>query len=368
MASEARVFCSYSRRDSDFIRRLATDLRSAGLPLWLDQLDITAGERWDRSIQDALTSADRLLVVLSPDSVASDNVMDEVSYALEEGKAVIPVLLRQCEIPFRLRRLQFIDFTQDYNAGLQDLRNCLQSGPVKGAAPTVSKAVGESARSAADSASTRTKRSPVVVAVVLAAIAIVGLGFAAREFFPGNSKDSDRPVVSEGETAKRPKCNPSVKPFEIELYAAGSDCHVVPDLRELEPAARSNQWTIDIAKTTENNPLIWGYQTGNNWSARITAHFEVRRPGPYTFYVTIADSDAAWLKIGDATLLRTGCTRTPDVKTFSETVDLDAGFHKLELLYGDDGWWDALQLQYSGPDTEDQVKVLAPPAAIYCES
>jgi len=58
------------------------------------------------------------LVVLSPAAVDSHNVMDEVSFALEERKTLLPVLHRRCDIPFRLRRVQYIDFTNDYSAGL----------------------------------------------------------------------------------------------------------------------------------------------------------------------------------------------------------------------------------------------------------
>lgn len=47
--------------------------------------------------------------------------MDEVSFALEEKKQTIPVLYRSCKVPFRLRRMQYIDFTVDYNSGLTQL-------------------------------------------------------------------------------------------------------------------------------------------------------------------------------------------------------------------------------------------------------
>ena len=66
-----------------------------------------------------------MIVVLSPKSVASNNVMDEVSYALEENKLVIPVLHKDCNIPFRLRRVQRIDFTADYDTGFSDLMRAL---------------------------------------------------------------------------------------------------------------------------------------------------------------------------------------------------------------------------------------------------
>ncbi|NIV92430.1 hypothetical protein GWN42_06400 [candidate division KSB1 bacterium] len=51
------------------------------------------------------------MVILSPTSVASENVMDEVGFALEEKKRIFPVLYRRCKIPFRIRRIQRSDFT-----------------------------------------------------------------------------------------------------------------------------------------------------------------------------------------------------------------------------------------------------------------
>jgi len=122
-----KVFFSYSRADSDFVLQLATDLRSAGVDLWIDQLDIAAGERWDRAIEDALGAAPCLLVVLSPASVASNNVMDEVSLAFDERKKIVPVLARECTIPFRLRRLQHIDFTTNFDRGLESVLKALNA-------------------------------------------------------------------------------------------------------------------------------------------------------------------------------------------------------------------------------------------------
>jgi len=43
----ADTFFSYARDDSEFVLKLATELREQGINLWLDQLDIEAGERWD---------------------------------------------------------------------------------------------------------------------------------------------------------------------------------------------------------------------------------------------------------------------------------------------------------------------------------
>ena len=82
------AFLSYARKDAEFALRLAKDLRAGGAAVWMDQLDIKPSERWDRAVEEALAKCPQLLVILSPDAVASVNVMDEVSLALEEAKTI----------------------------------------------------------------------------------------------------------------------------------------------------------------------------------------------------------------------------------------------------------------------------------------
>lgn len=113
------VFCSYAREDAQFALRLASDLRNAGLEVWIDQLDIKPGEHWDSAVEGALKRCPAFLVVLSPRSVVSRNVMDEVHYAIEEGKKILPIMHEQCDLPFRLRRLQYIEFNREYGSGLR---------------------------------------------------------------------------------------------------------------------------------------------------------------------------------------------------------------------------------------------------------
>jgi hypothetical protein len=52
-----------------------------------------------------------------------------LSFALESGKKIIPVLLEDCLAPFRLRRLQRIDFTKDYQAGFKQLLAAFDFAP-----------------------------------------------------------------------------------------------------------------------------------------------------------------------------------------------------------------------------------------------
>jgi TPR repeat protein len=115
------AFISYSREDSEFAFRLAQDLRAAGANVWLDQLDISPGRPWDNAIEDALMGAPQMLIILSPSSAKSDNVRNEISFALDQGKIIVPVLYKDCVVPLRLQRSQRIDFRADYAAGLAHL-------------------------------------------------------------------------------------------------------------------------------------------------------------------------------------------------------------------------------------------------------
>jgi hypothetical protein len=123
---EIKYFFSYVRKDSEFVLKLAKELRASGVNVWLDQLDISGGQRWDHAVEGALATCQGMIAVLTPESLVSNNVMDEVSYALEEGKLVVPILLRSCTIPFRLRRVQYIDFTADYDTGFAQLLRALR--------------------------------------------------------------------------------------------------------------------------------------------------------------------------------------------------------------------------------------------------
>jgi hypothetical protein len=120
-----KIFFSYSRTDADFALRLALDLKKEGFDVWIDQEDIRAGSEWDLEIEKALATCDCLLFIQSEKSVASSNVLDEVYYALEQNKRVIPVLIDKCQTPFRINRLQRISFIEDYETGLANLKDNL---------------------------------------------------------------------------------------------------------------------------------------------------------------------------------------------------------------------------------------------------
>ena len=124
-------FLSYARADEGAALRFANDLMAGGVSVWVDQYDIRPSQHWDRAVEAAVRSCEGLIVVLSPRSVASPNVADEVSVAIDDKKDLIPILIEPCVLPLRMTRMQFIDATRDYEAAL---RRCLAA--IAGNAPT----------------------------------------------------------------------------------------------------------------------------------------------------------------------------------------------------------------------------------------
>jgi len=94
----------------------------------LDGIDIRPSEHWDRAIERAVKGCRGLVVILSPRSVASDNVADEISYAIDSGKSVLPVKIEACNLPLRLTRKQVVDATGSYDRALQQCLDALMGG------------------------------------------------------------------------------------------------------------------------------------------------------------------------------------------------------------------------------------------------
>jgi hypothetical protein len=121
-------FLSYSRADEEFAVRWANDLQALGVAIWVDRFNIRPSEHWDRAIERAIRACQKMVVILSPRSVASENVADEISLAIDAGKSVIPVMIEPCSLPLRLTRRHLIDVAAGYDAALQQCFAEIDSG------------------------------------------------------------------------------------------------------------------------------------------------------------------------------------------------------------------------------------------------
>ena len=128
MEKQRRTFLSYSRANKEFALKLARELKSEGFAVWLDLLDIPPGARWDVEVEKALIECEVFMIIITKDSIASENVLDEIGYAIDSGKRFLPVLMEKCNIPLRLRRFQYVDFTdKNFDEGVEIAKELLRN-------------------------------------------------------------------------------------------------------------------------------------------------------------------------------------------------------------------------------------------------
>jgi len=132
-----QVFISYSRKDLEFVDRLANDLKAAGFEVWYDLSGLEPGTRWRLEIQKAIQESQFFLVVLSPNSIVSDWVEREFLFASDQKLKIIPLLYQPCTLPMWSLNLHFIDMQgKNYSLHYQDLlkvmgvRSSLEENPI----------------------------------------------------------------------------------------------------------------------------------------------------------------------------------------------------------------------------------------------
>ncbi len=100
-------FISYSTADSDFAERLYADLQNKGVRCWFAPEEIKTGEFVLATIDTAIRLRDKLVIILSETSIASDWVEHEVSRALREEKRRGTLVLFPLRIDETIMQVEF---------------------------------------------------------------------------------------------------------------------------------------------------------------------------------------------------------------------------------------------------------------------
>lgn len=110
------IFLSHTAADKPFVRNLAKKLESNNVIVWLDEAEINIGDSLIEKISEGIEGSEYLGVVLSPSSVESPWVRQELNIALTEeinGRRlkVLPILYERCKLPSFLKDKLYADFT-----------------------------------------------------------------------------------------------------------------------------------------------------------------------------------------------------------------------------------------------------------------
>lgn len=89
--------------------------------MWFDRDQLQPGDNWALALGRAIADSDALVVLLSPDAMASQYVQHEIEHALLSARdkdRVIPVVVKPTpNMPWILRRLQPLDLTTEEDLG-----------------------------------------------------------------------------------------------------------------------------------------------------------------------------------------------------------------------------------------------------------
>jgi hypothetical protein len=108
------AFVSYSRRDAGWVTVLADNLQRLGLHVFLDEYELGEGGVIVHALDDGLRRSRAGVLVVSPDAIASSWVRNEYAVLMQrsivDGQPLIPVLLRDAELPPLLATRFWVDF------------------------------------------------------------------------------------------------------------------------------------------------------------------------------------------------------------------------------------------------------------------
>jgi TolB-like protein/Tfp pilus assembly protein PilF len=107
--AQPTIFLSYAHGDHAQAQRLAAALQRGGCTVWWDAL-IEGGTRYAASIDEALETADAVVVLWSRNSVNSDWVRDEAAQGRERHR-LVPLSLDGTHPPLGFRQIQMIDIS-----------------------------------------------------------------------------------------------------------------------------------------------------------------------------------------------------------------------------------------------------------------
>jgi len=119
-----KIFISHAWEDKALVRRLETELKSAGAEVWVDHSGVRGGDNLPERISEALAWCDTVLLIWSEAASQSHWVKLEWTNALALRKTIIPCVVSQTPLPALLANVLYVD-CRDFERGFTQLRQAL---------------------------------------------------------------------------------------------------------------------------------------------------------------------------------------------------------------------------------------------------
>lgn len=299
------VFISYSSDDRTWVDRLASALASAGWECWVDHQVISGGAEWRTSIVRGLKSADAVLIVLSPASVRSKNVVKELSLAEEFGRRIIPIQLAAAEegsdFKYQLAGLQRVSFVElPWHSAMDRLLAALDASPT---GTREAPALDEGTLPGTKPPTSPPRRSGALLLALALALAAAGAWWMQQE--PGSAPivETDRPKAVPEPTATPPPLESSSPTTEDAATVTVSRLVVAHEVVDSEPnrlkrAFRAGKKVYAFTEVRADAPTQLRHRYSREGKVvhsseldvkagryRTWSYVTARDPGPYTVVV-----------------------------------------------------------------------------------
>ena len=127
----AKLFVSYSRKDSIEARKLIEAFKSIEQEVWVDWESIPPAVDWLEQIFRGIEESDAFIFLVSPDSVASDVCNVEIGRAAQNNKRIIPIVLRDVDPKSTHENIRKLNWTyirenDNFDEGLQKVKTAIE--------------------------------------------------------------------------------------------------------------------------------------------------------------------------------------------------------------------------------------------------
>ncbi len=129
------VFLSHTVKDRDLARAVASSLSDAGFTVWDPATEVLPGDNWAEKIGRALEQSEAMVVLVTPEALASDSIRRDIEYALGNlrfKERLVPVvsgpidILAGDDVPWILRRLKTVTLVDDDPSSIRQIAEIIR--------------------------------------------------------------------------------------------------------------------------------------------------------------------------------------------------------------------------------------------------
>lgn len=106
---ERTVFIIYAHKDKDKAHQIRTELNKFGVNALMDEQVIKIGDNIKEGIEKNITSANKILILLSEATMNSDWIVSEIQLAKKANKQIFPAMISKSVVPPSLEGIKYAE-------------------------------------------------------------------------------------------------------------------------------------------------------------------------------------------------------------------------------------------------------------------